>query len=143
MTASTQGLLDRFMPRTDVRGRHEITIHAPCSVVMDVARNFQIESLFIVRTLFRIRFALLGAAPQPQQRLGLVEQMEKIGWSRLEEERDSYLVAGAACRPWNADPAFTPVTAEQFATFAGPDLVKIVWTLEATPLAPALTRFAT
>ena len=33
--------------------------------------------------------------------------------------------------------------ADRFATFAGPDLVKIVWTLEAEPVEPALTRFRT
>jgi hypothetical protein len=33
------------------------------------------------------------------------------------------------------------VAPERFARFAEPDLVKIVWTLEAEPLGPALTRF--
>jgi hypothetical protein len=38
---------------------------------------------------------------------------------------------------------FTPVAPERFAAFSEPDMVKIVWTLEAEPLGPALTRFRT
>jgi len=144
MAISTPALLDRFVPQPDVRGRHETTVHAPSALVMDAARNFDIESVFIVRTLFQLRGAFLGAASssvrQPQ---GLVAQMHAIGWQCLAEDRDHYFVAGACCRPWLADPAFSPVDASHFASFAEPDLVKIAWTLEATPLAPAITRFAT
>jgi hypothetical protein len=38
---------------------------------------------------------------------------------------------------------FSAIPPEQFATYAGPDQVKIAWTLEAEALGPALTRFAT
>ncbi len=144
MLTGTPALLDRFVPQPDVRGRHETTIHAPASLVMDVARNFDIESIFVVRTLFQVRGALLGAAaPAAHPHQGLVEQMSAIGWQCLEQDRDRYFVAGAVCRPWQADPAFSPLDAGCFASFAEPNLVKIAWTIEATPLAPALTRFAT
>jgi hypothetical protein len=144
MSTATPALLDRFVPHPEVRGRHETTIHAPAALVMQVARNFEIESLWLVRTLFRLRAAVLGAAPQTtQQRQGLVDYMQGIGWQCLAEDRDRYFIAGAACRPWQAEPGFTPIVAETFAEFAEPDQVKIAWTLEATPLAAALTRFAT
>jgi len=142
MSTETHALLDRFAPAFDVRGRHETTVRAPAALVMETARNFDIESLWIVRTLFRVRAALLGAPAQPSQHRGLVAQMQKIGWQCLAEERDRYFVAGAACRPWQAEPGFSPITTERFAAFAEPDLVKIAWTLETKPLAPALTRFA-
>ncbi len=144
MTPSTAALLDRFVLHPDVRGRHETTIHAPATLVMDVARNFDIESVFIVRALFSLRAAILRAPASPSLKgRGLVEQMFGIGWGCLAEQHDHYFIAGAACRPWQADPAFTPVAANAFASFAEPDLVKIAWTLEATPLTPVLTRFAT
>lgn len=41
------------------------------------------------------------------------------------------------------DVNFRPLAAEQFSSFAEPDQVKIAWTLEATPLGPALTQFST
>ena len=111
---------------------------------MEVARNFDIESLWFVRTLFKLRAWLLRApASALSERAGLVEQMQRIGWQCLAEDADRYFIAGAACRPWEAEPGFSPVDAENFARFAEPDRVKIAWTLEATQLAPARTRFAT
>jgi hypothetical protein len=65
------------------------------------------------------------------------------GWGKLEEDGDRFLVAGASCQPWNVDPAFDRVPPEQFCSYAAPDRVKIAWTLEAEPLGPELTRFAT
>ncbi len=144
MSASTPALLDRFVPQPEIRGRHETTIQAPAALVMEVARNFDVESVLIVRTLFRMRAAILRApASPPLKGNGLVEQMLGIGWSCLAEERDRFFAAGAVCRPWQADPAFSPVDPGTFLSLAEPDLVKIAWTLEATPLGPNLTRFAT
>lgn len=137
-------LLDRFIPNPEVRGRHEITIHAPADLVISAARNFEIESIWLVRTLFRLRAILLGApTPAPESRLGLVAQMAGLGWNCLDEDRERYFVAGAACKPWQAEVVFSPIAAGQFAAFAEPDQVKIAWTLEADALGPELTRFAT
>ncbi len=69
--------------------------------------------------------------------------MRALGWQCLAEDPARFFVAGASCRPWQADPNFSLVAPENFASFVGPDLVKIAWTLEATQLAPELTRFAT
>ncbi len=137
-------LLDRFIPRPDVSGRHQITIHAPPALVMETARNFQIESIWAVHTLFRLRAALLGAGGQPpRSNLGFIAQMQSLGWQCLAEDPSRYYVAGCACEPWLAEPVFSPLAPESFASFADPGRVKIAWTLEATPLAPTLTRFAT
>jgi len=143
MPNDAPALLDRFMPTYAVRGRHQITVRAPAALVMQVARNFDIESIWLVRTLFSLRARLLGAPAPPQQRDGFLDQMQKIGWGCLAEDPAQYFIAGAACRPWQADPGFSPVAPELFATFSEPDQVKIVWTLEANEIAPALTRFAT
>lgn len=144
MSDGTPALLDRFVPHPDVMRRHETIVHAPAQFVMEVARGFEIESIGLVRTLFRLRSSLLRApAQQAQQRLGLVAQMQSIGWHCLANDPDHYFVAGAACQPWQADPAFSPVAPGDFPSFAAPDRVKIAWTLEVTELAPALTLFAT
>ena len=50
---------------------------------------------------------------------------------------------GAVTQPWKADVVFTPIAPDRFLEFSKPDHVKIVWTLEAEPLGPALTRFRT
>jgi hypothetical protein len=143
MFAGMPALLDRFVPHPDVMRRHETTVHAPAQLVMRVASSFEIESIWMVHALFRLRAALLRAPnSQARQRLGLVAQMRSIGWQCLAED-PHYYVAGAACQPWRADPAFSPVTTDDFTAFAAPDRVKIAWTLEVAELAPALTLFAT
>ena len=144
MTNGTPALLDAYVPAPDVRGRHEILVHAPATLVMDVAQNFPMESIWLVHTLFRARARILGQSTSPDPNpAGLVEQLTSGGWQKLAESPGRYLIAGAACRPWEADPGFSPVGAEPFAEFAPPDRVKSAWTLETTELAPDLTRFAT
>lgn len=137
-------LLDRFIPHPEAGGRHEITIHAPAELVLEVARGFDIESLWLVRTLIRLRAWMLGGRPKfVNQPAGLIAQMTGLGWGCLAEEPGSFYIAGATCQPWHAQVVFTPVAAEDFADFTEPNQVKIAWTIEAEPLSPDLTRFAT
>jgi hypothetical protein len=133
----------RFIPEPDVRERHETLVRAPAAVVFETARSFDIGSLSLVNLIFRLRGLILGAKAMPTpQRSGFVEEMLGLGWRILAEERDRFLVAGAACRPWTADVVFRPIPPEEFAAFSEPDLVKIAWTLEADSLDAELTRFA-
>jgi hypothetical protein len=53
-------ILDRFIPHPDVRERHEITIKAPAGFVLDVARNFDMQSIPMVRAIFWLRAKVLG-----------------------------------------------------------------------------------
>jgi hypothetical protein len=137
-------ILDRFIPQSDAGGRHEITIRAPAALVLNIARNFDIESVRAVSAIFWLRAKLLHA-PLPDERpfTGLVANMENLGWRCLAEEAGHYYAAGAVCQPWVPDVIFSAVPPDQFASYAAPDQVKIAWTIEADPLGPALTRFAT
>ncbi len=136
--------LDRFIPVPDVRERHEATIAAPVRTVLAVARGFDMQSLPLVRMIFWLRAHALGATSDARWRsAGLLADTRAMGWGLLAEEPDSFSIAGSVCQPWQADVRFIPIPADQFAAFAEPDLVKIAWTLEAQPLGPALTRFAT
>lgn len=137
-------LLDRFIPTFDVRERHEVTVAAPAALVFEVARNFSMQSIALVRAIFRLRSRLMGAhEPDSWQALGLVAETQAMGWGMLAEERGRSYVAGAVCQPWRADVVFRPVTADRFAAFAEPDLVRIAWTLEVSVLEPGRTRLAT
>ena len=98
MKPEIPALLDAFVPTYDVRGRHRILVHAPATLVMDVAQNFPIESIWLVRTLFRVRAWLLGeAATPPASTAGLVDQLTAGGWQKLAEAPGRYFIAGAAC----------------------------------------------
>ncbi len=136
-------LLDRFIPRADVRERHEIVIGAPAALVLDVARSLDLRSLAPVWAIFQLRGWILGGRRAPGPPRGLVEETLSLGWGVLVERAGRHFAAGAVCQPWLADVVFTALAPSEFANHAGPDRVKIAWTLEAEPLAPALTRFAT
>jgi hypothetical protein len=136
-------LLDRFIPHADVRQRHETLVRAPAAVVLDVARAFDLQSVPLVRALFWLRARLLGAKVPGAAPQGLVVETVRMGWGVLYDDPERVFVAGAACQPWQADVLFTAIPPNQFVTFAAPDHVKIVWTLEVVPAGPALTRFAT
>lgn len=136
--------LDRYITQPDAGGRHEITIHAPPSVVLEVARGFDLESIALVRAIIRLRAWVLGARASPARRRGgLVAETLAMGWGQLADVPDRYYIAGAACQPWKGDVVFTPIHPDRFATYAVPDQVKIAWTLEAEPLDRDRTRFAT
>ena len=91
-----------------------------------------------------MRGKILGATPLPVRRSqGLVAETVGLGWGVLAKRPSRELVMGAVTQPWQADVKFTAVAPDRFAAFAEPDLVKIVWTLEAEPLGPTLTRFRT
>ncbi|HZX40327.1 MAG TPA: hypothetical protein VFE93_00730, partial [Myxococcaceae bacterium] len=139
-------LIDRFLPAPDVRTVHQIRIRAAPERVLAVAESFDLESLRVVRALFRIRGWLLRARPlPPRQPRGLVDQMLALGWSSLAVDPGRQRIFGTVTRPWEADVRFTPVPAERFEAFAEPGLVKIAWTLEAEPdpLQPGTTVLRT
>jgi len=126
--------IDRFLPAPDVRTVHRIRIRAAPERVLAVAESFDLESLGLVRALFRIRGWLLRARPlPPHQPRGLVDQMNAMGWNTLAVEPGRSRVFGSVTRPWEAEVRFTPVPPERFEAFAEPGLVKIAWTLEAEP----------
>lgn len=136
--------LDRFMPRADIRTRHEITIGAPPAVVFEVVRTFDLQSPPLVQGIFWLRGKMLGARGAARWRSqGLAADLLRMGWGRLAEEPDRYVIAGATCQPWVPDVVFTPIPADRFEAFAEPDQVKIVWTLEVEPIETGRSRFAT
>lgn len=136
-------LLDRFIPAPDIRERFETTIRAPAAVVMQVAADFDMQSVRAVRAIFRLREALLGARRQPPRRpQGIVEETKNLGWGVLQEKPGRAVIMGARCQPWLADVRFSALDAQEFAAYSEADQVKIAWTLEAEPIAGDVTRFA-
>lgn len=144
-TPAAGRLIDRFMPQAEITERHETLVQAPAAIVFDVARNLNLQSVRLVRVLFWLRAKMLGAAKPPQDLFsqGLVAQTTAMGWGVLAHRPGRELVMGSTAQPWKADVTFKTIPSKRFTAFGEPDLVKIVWTLEADPLGPALTRFRT
>jgi hypothetical protein len=133
-----------FIARPDVHDRHEIVIDAPADLVFFDATRVDLQSLALVRMIFRIRRWLMGdtfeATAKP---LGIVADMMVLGWGLLAHTPCRAIVMGAAARPWTRNVTFRTIPGDEFVAFAEPDYVKIVWTLEADPIGPARTRFRT
>jgi hypothetical protein len=134
--------LDAFIPAYDVRERHSVTVRAPAPLVYQVARDFDLQSLPLVRAIFWLRGRLMGSRPAPRMTRGFIEEMRALGWECLLERPGELYVAGAACRPWLADVKFDGVGPARFAGFAEPDRVKIAWSIECAARGPALTELA-
>jgi hypothetical protein len=133
--------IDEFMPAWEVRERFEHSVKAPADVVMHVAYDFDMQSIFLIRAIVNARKFILGGTKEARRPIGLVEETRRLGWGTLVEEPGRLLICGAVCRPWFGDVTFTAIPPEEFASFAEPDLVKIVWTLEAEEIEPNVTRF--
>ena len=141
--AGASRLIERFMPHADITECHEVLVRAPAALVFDVARNLDMQSIPLVRAIFWLRAKLLRATEPPARRRGLVAETTALGWAILAERPGREVVVGSATQPWKGDVVFRPVEPDRFVAFAEPEMVKIVWTLEAEPLGPALTRFRT
>src|SRR6185503_8162584 len=124
----TERAIERFIPAWDIRTCHETIVQAPASTVFAVAEHFDLQSIPLVKAIFWLRGWILGARKTP-------------GWGELSRTTGRELVMGAATQPWQADVKFAAVPPRDFLGYAEPDRVKIVWTLEAIPIEPALTLF--
>lgn len=133
-------LIDHFIPHPEVGERHETVVAAPADLVFDVACEMDLRSIPLIGAIFWLREKVFRSSPPPRRPRGLLAETLALGWGRLAERPKRELVMGAVTQPWLADVVFRAVPPDRFAAFAEPDLVKIVWTLEAEPIDATHTR---
>jgi hypothetical protein len=137
-------LLDRFMPRYDVREHHHATVRAPAEVTYACARQLDLRRAPLVRGLFRSRQFLMGGPTAAASTEGsFLDEVLALGWRVLAEEPGRELVMGAVTQPWQADVVFRGVPPEEFEAFQEPNYVKIAWTIGAAPLSDGRSVFRT
>jgi hypothetical protein len=137
-------LLDRFLPEYEIVERHSIRVNAPAAVTLAAAREQDMAAHPVIRAIFRARELVMGAAPDAQVRpRALLPQVLSLGWIVLAEVPGREVVVGAVTRPWEANVVFRGVPPDEFASFAEPDYVKIVWSLRADPAAGDASVFRT
>ena len=136
-------LLDRFIAAYDVVERHQIRVAAPADITMAAAREQDLLRVPLIRAIFRARQIAMGATAGGPQPHGLLAAMRALGWGVLAEEPGREMVVGAITRPWEANVVFQALPPEEFAAFAQPGFVKIVWTLRADPLDRETSIFRT
>ena len=137
-------LLDTFMPEYDIVERHRIQVRASATVTFRAAAEIDVEASPIIRAIFRTRELVMRAHPtRPRAPQGLLSAMRTIGWGVLAEIPGREIVMGAVTQPWKADVVFRPLPPAEFAAFAEPGFVKIVWTLRADPVDESTSIFRT
>ena len=141
--AKPDPLLDRFIPTFDVREYHQVAIDAPAAISYEAALDMDIHDSRVVSAIFRGRELLMRSADVARTPQSLLQETIALGWGVLAEEPGHEIVVGAVTRPWEANVRFESVPAEEFAAFAEPGYVKIVWTLVAEPLGEGRSEFRT
>jgi hypothetical protein len=137
-------LVDRFMPKYEVREVHQTRIAAPADVTFGVAHDLDLRRSTIVRAIFTGRELLMGAEhPKREHASAFLDEVLTLGWGILAEEPGRELVVGAVTRPWEANVEFRGLPPEDFAAFAEPGYAKIVWTLAAKPVGEKASVFRT
>jgi hypothetical protein len=132
--ASGDELLDRFMPKFDVREHHRAVVRAPVAVTYEAARELDFRRSPLVQGIFRARQVLMGGEAAPARTGGsFLDEVQALGWRVLAEESGRELVIGAVTQPWLADVVFRGLPPEDFAAFEEPNYVKIAWTVGVTP----------
>lgn len=131
-------LADRFMAGYEIADRHEIVVVAPADTTLQATRAIDLLGSRTARLLVRARRLIFRQKPRkpngkPALAHRLVEDMTAAGWRVLAEIPGREIVLGTATKPWAAASGFRPIEPEDFAAFAEPDYVKLVWTLRAEP----------
>jgi hypothetical protein len=137
-------LIEAFIENPDVSESHETVVSAPADLVLDVAEHFDLQSIPAIKAIFRLRERVFGIQAKPRNGpTGLVAETTALGWGVLADRPGREIIVGAAAQPWVGDVKFRPIPPVEFRRFSEPNFVKIAWTLEVLPLAPAQTLFRT
>jgi hypothetical protein len=137
-------LLDRFLPKYEVREFHETQVAAPAEITWSVAHELDLQRSTIVRAVFTGRELLMGAERVKREHPpGFLSEVLSLGWRVLAEEPGSELVVGAVTQPWKANVEFKGLAPEDFASFSEPGYAKIAWCFAVEPLGPHRSRFRT
>jgi hypothetical protein len=129
-------LLDKYLPRFDVRVRHSTAVpddpdrtYAALRAI-DLNRSRWIRLLFTIRSLPSRR---RGSRPIPPPARPFIESATAQGWVVFEERPDRELVAGSITQPWKPAVEFRGLPAQEFVAFAEPGFAKIAWSFAVEP----------
>ena len=136
-------LLDRFMPTYEAVERHRRFVRAPAPVTLAAATEMDLLESPVIRGIFKARAVILGATPDARGRAGVLADVLALGWGVLAERPGREVVVGGVTKPWEPNVSFRAIPPDDFAAFAEPDYVKIVWTLRADPVGDSHSIFRT
>jgi hypothetical protein len=137
-------LVDRFIPKYELREVHQTRVAAPAHVTFGVAHDLDLQRSTIVRAIFTGRELLMGGERSKREHApSFLAEVLAQGWRILAEEPGHELVIGAVTQPWKADVEFHGLAPEDFAAFREPGYAKIVWTIVVKSLGEKASIFST
>jgi hypothetical protein len=129
-------LLDRFIPVYEVVIRHQVHVAAPPDITLAAAKDHDLFASAIVCAIIRTREVVLRVEPEKRERSRtLLALMQSLGWGVLADVPGREIVFGSITRPWEGNVTFDALPPADFAAFAEPGYVKIVWNLRVEPTA--------
>lgn len=137
-------LLDRYLPRWDLRDRHEGTVRAGQARAYEALRSLDLERPLVIRALFFIRTLPERWRGQSRPRIPrpFLESALEAGWRILEEDYGRELVMGAVTKPWESVVRFRSLSGPEFIAFDEQGWAKIAWSISAEETTPGRTRLA-
>jgi len=137
-------MVDRFMPKYEVREVHQARVGAPAEVTFGVAHDLDLRRSTIVRAIFTGRELLLGGERSKREHPpGFLAEVLALGWRVLAEEPGREVVIGAVTQPWKTDVELLGLPPDEFGAFKEPGYAKIVWTFAVEPLGEKASVFRT
>ena len=137
-------LVDRFMPKYEVREVHQTRVAAPAEVTFGAAYDLDLQRSTIVRAVFTGRELLLGGErSKGEHAAGFLTDVLTHGWCILAEEPGRELVIGTVTQPWKANVEFLGLLPDAFAAFKEPGYAKVIWTFAVKPLGEKASIFST
>jgi hypothetical protein len=137
-------LIERYIPRYDVRARYETVVRAPADVTLQTLRRLDLFQPWPVRVLFELRRLPTGRVDGCViSAIRSVSELELIG-AVLDEVPGREIVLGVIGRFWDLrNPGYRTLRPSEFAAFADPGWAKAVVTLRAEPIDAGTTRLVT
>jgi hypothetical protein len=139
--AAGAAAIDRFLPFHDVREVHERRVAAAAPLAFATALDLRLGDSPLMRLLVGLRELVLSRGRRRRSRLlypptprGLIAEVTALGWEVLAVVPGREIVFGAVCKPWKADPGFSPLRPDRFTAFAHPGFAKIAWSIEVEEL---------
>ena len=145
MDSSAPSLIDRFMPRYDVRTRYSTQVHAPAVVTYDALLETDLLAPLAVRVLFALRVLPARLGRRPRQRSGprTLKDLAR-GGALLGEDPGREIAFGVIGRFWALrERSHHPIVAEAFTAFAEPGVAKAVIAFTVAPADAARSVLST
>jgi hypothetical protein len=111
--------VDELIPRPDIDERHSVLVPAPSDRSWHAIERLDLRDSLTIRWLFRLRGLPATSVTW--------DSLMRLGFTEIVADPPRETVLGLVAQPWRPRGGIRRVAPEDFADFAEPGYVKIVW----------------